>query len=175
MRNQEDRIIIMEKRYILKSAFKVARLTRLLAKAIDLFIVLILSFFFYPVGIILSLIYLSIADSLQNGQSVGKKLLGFAVISLEDGKPCTVKQSFVRNLPLLIPLALAIIPFWGWAMAIMLGIPLGALEVYLLYKLDSGHRLGDVMADTSVMANDGSQVQVKRRKNSWFEDASPIT
>jgi uncharacterized RDD family membrane protein YckC len=165
----------MEKRYILKSAFKVARITRLLAKAIDLFIVLILSIFFYPVGIILSLIYIGIADSLQNGQSVGKKLMGFAVISLEDGTPCSPKQSVVRNLPILIPLALAIIPFWGWVISFLLAVPFMLLEVYLLYKLDSGHRLGDVMADTSVMANDGSAAQVKRRKNSWFEDATPIT
>lgn len=161
----------MEKRYILKSALRVARLTRLLAKGIDLFIVLILSIFFYPVGIILSLIYMGIGDSLQNGQSVGKKLMGFAVISLEDGKPCSPKQSFVRNLPILVPLAIAIIPFWGWVISFLLGIPLIALEVYLLFKLDSGHRLGDVMADTSVMANDGMQTQVKKRKSSWFDEA----
>jgi uncharacterized RDD family membrane protein YckC len=162
----------MNKRYLLKSAFKVARLTRLLAKAIDLFLVLILSIFFYPVGIILSLVYIAIADSLQNGQSVGKKLMGFAVISLEDGRPCSPKQSMTRNLPIIIPLAIAIIPFWGWAISFLLGVPLLLLEVYLLYKLDSGHRLGDVMADTSVMANNGMQEQVKKRKSSWFEDSS---
>lgn len=162
------------KRNYLKSAIKVARLSRLIAKAIDLFIVLILSFFFYPIGLILSVIYISIADSLQNGQSVGKKFIGFAVISLEDGRPCSVKQSAIRNLPILIPLSLAIIPIWGWIFAFLVGAPLLAVEVYFLYKLDSGHRLGDVMADTSVMANDGSGVSVKNRKSSWFENGSNI-
>lgn len=154
-------------RNYLKSGLKVARLTRLFAKGIDMFLVTILSIFFYPVGLILAIIYASVADSLQNGQSVGKRLMGFQVISLEDGKPCTLKQSVKRNLPLTAPLFLAIIPFWGWVLAIILGSLLIGVEIYLIYKLDSGHRIGDVMADTSVMANDGNKMRVPR--NSWFE------
>ncbi len=163
----------MDRKYLLKSSIKVARVSRLVAKAIDLFIVLILSIFVYPLGIILSVAYIAISDSLQNGQSVGKKFMGFAVISLEDGKPCTVKQSAIRNLPIIIPLAIAIVPIWGWIFAFLIGVPLILLEVYLLYKLDSGHRLGDVMADTSVMANDGTAAQIKKRKDSWFEESQP--
>ncbi len=158
----------MNRKYLLKSSLRVANLSRLIAKGIDLFILLILSIFFYPLGIILSFVYMSIADSLQNGQSVGKKFMGFAVISLEDGKPCTVRQSFVRNLPILIPLIFSIFPLWGWVISLLIGVPLILLEVYLLFKLDSGHRLGDVMADTSVLPNDGMQVPVKERKDTWF-------
>lgn len=165
----------MDRKYLLKSSIKVARISRLIAKGIDLFIALILSVFFYPVGIILALFYVAIADSLQNGQSVGKKFMGFAVISLENGKPCTLKQSVIRNLPFLIPLFFAIVPIWGWIFAILLGIPLLILEIYLLHKLDSGHRLGDVMADTSVMANDGSGEQIKKRKDSWFDPNGQMT
>ena len=165
----------MDRKYLLKSSIKVARISRLVAKAIDLFIVMILSVFFYPVGIILALVYIAVSDSLQNGQSVGKKFMGFAVISLEDGTPCSLKQSFIRNLPFLIPLFFAIIPFWGWIFAILLGIPLTILEIYLLHKLDSGHRLGDVMADTSVMANDGTAEQIKKRKDSWFDPDGQMT
>jgi uncharacterized RDD family membrane protein YckC len=161
----------MDRNYLLKSAMRVARFTRIIAKLIDLSLVIVLSFFFYPLGIILSVIYIAVSDSLQNGQSIGKKFMGFAVISLEDGKPCTVKQSAVRNLPIIVPLILAVIPLWGWIIGGLLGILLCGFELYLLYKLDSGHRLGDVMADTSVMANDGTQVAIKKRKNSWFEDA----
>ena len=164
----------MDRKYLLEQAIKVARFSRLLAKAIDLFIVLILSIFFYPVGIILSFIYMGIADSLQNGQSVGKRFMGMSVISLEDGSPCSVKQSFIRNLPILIPLLFAIVPFWGWIISIVVGLPLVSLEVYLIYKLDSGHRLGDVMADTTVMANDGDYVAMKKRKTSWFEEGEQI-
>lgn len=163
----------MDRKYLLKSSIKVARVSRLIAKAIDLFIVLILSIFVYPLGIILSVAYIAISDSLQNGQSVGKKFMGFAVVSLEDGKPCTVKQSAIRNLPIIIPLGIAIVPIWGWIFSFLIGVPLILLEVYLLYKLDSGHRLGDVMADTSVMANDGTAAQIKKRKDSWFEEGQP--
>jgi uncharacterized RDD family membrane protein YckC len=163
----------MDRKYLLKSSIKVARVSRLVAKAIDLFIILILSIFVYPLGIILSVAYIAISDSLQNGQSVGKKFMGFAVISLEDGKPCTVKQSAIRNLPIIIPLGIAIVPIWGWIFSFLIGVPLMLLEVYLLYKLDSGHRLGDVMADTSVMANDGTAAQIKKRKDSWFEEGQP--
>ncbi|OUR98918.1 hypothetical protein A9Q84_05765 [Halobacteriovorax marinus] len=165
----------MDRKYLLKSPFKVARISRMIAKGIDLFIALILSIFLYPVGIIFALIYMAVADSLQNGQSVGKKFMGFAVISLEDGKPCSLKQSIIRNLPFLIPIFFAIIPFWGWIFALLLGVPLLILEIYLLHKLDSGHRLGDVMADTSVMANDGTAEQIKKRKDSWFDPDSQMT
>jgi len=158
----------MKRKYLLKRGQKIARLSRLLAKAIDLFLVLILSIFFFPVGIILSVVYIAISDSLQDGQSVGKKIIGFAVISLEDGSPCSVRQSVIRNLPILIPLGFAILPIWGWIIAILIGVPLISLEIYLLYKLDSGHRLGDVMADTTVIANDGGQAAAKKKRVSWF-------
>ncbi|OIQ16720.1 MAG: hypothetical protein BM556_13740 [Bacteriovorax sp. MedPE-SWde] len=164
----------MDRKYLLESAIKVARFSRLLAKAIDLFIVIVLSVFFYPGGIILSLFYMTVADAIQGGQSVGKKFIGFSVISLEDGTPCSVKQSFIRNLPIIIPLFFAIIPLWGWIIAVFIGVPFIALEVYLLYKLDSGHRLGDVMADTTVMANDDTLTRIKKRKTSWYEPTPEV-
>ncbi len=167
----------MKRRYFLKQAINRARISRLIAKAIDLFIVLVLSVFFYPLGLILSAIYVGISDSLQNGQSVGKKFMGFQVISLEDGRPCTVKQSVIRNIPLLVPLGLAIFPLIGPILAIVAGIFLLVLEVFFLFKLDSGHRLGDVMADTSVMGHDGTQIVTKKKKETtWFpENGAPQT
>lgn len=160
----------MNRKYILRSSIKTAKISRLIAKAIDLFIVLILSMLFYPFGLILTLVYMSLADSLYGGQSVGKKIMGFAVISLEDGKPCTVKQSFIRNLPILIPMAFAIIPPWGIIFCTILMPPLMLLEVYLLFKLDSGHRLGDVMADTTVIANDPNRIDLRKAQESWFQN-----
>lgn len=163
----------MKRKYLLKQPLKAALLARLMAKGVDLFIVCILAIFFYPMGVLLALAYIGVADSLPGGQSVGKKLMGFSVISLEDGTPCNFKQSVIRNLPILIPLALSIIPIWGWIMSAIIGIPLIFLELYLLAKLDSGHRLGDVMADTSVMAHDGTSEAIKRRKSSWFDEKRP--
>jgi uncharacterized RDD family membrane protein YckC len=160
----------MKKKYLLKSGINTARFTRLIAKAIDLFIVLILSLLFYPFGLLIALFYIGVSDSLSKGQSVGKKIIGFSVISLEDGKPCSLKQSIIRNLPILIPMGFAIIPLWGWIICCILTIPLILLEVYLLFKLDSGHRLGDVMADTTVIADDHHRVDLRKNKESWFEE-----
>lgn len=160
----------MDRKYLLKSGIRTARLTRLIAKAIDFFIVLILSMLFYPFGLILAIAYISVADALSEGQSVGKKLMGLAVISLEDGSVCSLKQSVIRNLPLVIPMGFALIPLWGWIFSSILAIPLILLEVYLLFKLDSGHRLGDVMADTSVIANDPDRVDIRKAQQSWFEE-----
>ena len=166
-----------KKRYILRSGINTSRFTRLIAKAIDLFIVLILSMLFYPIGLLFALIYMALADALHDGQSVGKRLMGFAVISLEDGKPCSVRQSVIRNLPILIPMAFAIIPLWGWIICSIFAIPLTLLEIYLLFKLDSGHRLGDVMADTSVIGNDPNRVDIRKAASSWFEEKniSPVS
>ena len=44
------------------------------------------------------------------------------------------------------------------------------LEIYLMFKLDSEHRLGDVMADTTVIANHPNQIDLRKAKESWFED-----
>ena len=159
----------MKRKYLLKSGLNTARITRLIAKGIDLFIVVILSVIFYPLGLILAIGYLALSDSLQDGQSVGKKLMGFAVISLEDGKPCTVKQSVIRNLPFLIPMCFAVIPLWGWIFCSILAVPLTLLEIYLLFRLESAHRLGDVMADTTVVSNDPDRVVLKRKGGSWFD------
>lgn len=156
------------RKYILKNNKNTPKFARLIAKAIDLFIVLILAMLFYPLGLVLAIFYLSLADSLHEGQSVGKRIIGFAVISLEDGKPCSVKQSVIRNLPITIPLSFATVPFWGWIF-FTFSIPLILLEVYLLFKLDSGHRLGDVMADTTVIGNDQNRVDLRKAKESWFE------
>jgi uncharacterized RDD family membrane protein YckC len=170
----------MKRRYFLNRAINRARLSRLMAKGIDLFIVMILSVFFYPLGLLLSLIYLCVADSLQNGQSVGKKIIGFQVISLEDGMPCSVKQSTIRNLPFIVPVGLAIIPIAGIILSLVVGAIFLVLEIFFIYKLDSGHRLGDVMADTSVMGHDGTQLTVtgapqNKKNTSWFsENQTPI-
>lgn len=162
----------MDRRYLLKSQFRIARMSRLIAKAIDLFIVLALSMLLYPVGIILACVYISIADSLNQGQSFGKRFMGFSVISLVDGKPCSRKQSFIRNLPIFIPLVFMIIPFWGWIFAGVLSLPIFLLELYFMFKLDSAHRLGDVMADTTVIANDAQRVDLRKRKESWYDSHS---
>ncbi len=155
--------------YDLNRTIRNAKNSRLWAKLIDLFIVLLLSSVYYPATLLLGLAYAAFGDSIQNGQSVGKKIVGLRVISIDDGSPCGHRQSFIRNLPLTIPLFFSLIPIWGWMFSFLLALPLIGLEVYLIYHLHSGHRLGDVMAETTVMANDQDNlVAEKRKKAGWF-------
>ena len=114
----------MDRKYLLEKAIRVAKLTRLIAKAIDLFIVFCFSIFLYPLGLMLGIVYIAMSDGMGNGQSAGKRFMGFAVKSLEDGSPCSYKQSIIRNLPFILPLTLAIVPFWGWILGGILAIAL---------------------------------------------------
>lgn len=159
----------MIRKYLLKSSINTARISRLIAKAIDIAIALLGSVFFYPFGLIVGIVYLAISDALPGGQSIGKKLIGFQVISLDDGEPCSYKQALIRNLPIVIPFCFAVIPLWGWIFCALFSVPLTLMETYLLFKLDSAHRLGDVMADTTVIANDGNRLDLRKTKSSWFE------
>lgn len=54
--------------------------------------------------------YLLFADALKGGQSLGKRVVNSAVVDATSGAPCSIGQSFVRNLPLLF---LAIFD-WGF-------------------------------------------------------------
>jgi len=73
--------------------------------------------------------YFVFSDALPNGQSIGKKILGMSVISKSTGKPCTVLQSFARNV---------LTPF------------LGLVDSVFILRKDR-QRLGDKMANTVVI------------------------
>ncbi len=165
----------MKKKYLINSSEKKARLARLAAKAIDLFLALLPVALFSSSGtLLLSSIYFAISDSFPHGQSVGKRFIGLRVISLENGQACSISQSIIRNLPISIPLFLGASPIWGSIIALVIGTPLILLETYLIFKLDSSNRLGDVMADTTVMASNGPQAKIANNKEKgWFEPNAP--
>jgi len=166
--------MVMDRKYLLRSQIRVARLARITAKGIDLLIVFLISRFFFPLGTLVAALYIGLSDYFYNGQSVGKRIIGFQVISLLDGGPPTWKQSFIRNLPFFIPTFFLIIPIWGWLFSALFGIPIILLELHLLFHLDSGHRLGDVMADTTVIANDKHMHKTKSQGASWFDSEKII-
>lgn len=154
--------------YLLKKTFKEHKTTRVLAKSIDLLVIILLVKIFHRFGYFLAFLYLCISDTLFEGQSIGKKLLSLKVVSLITGEKCSIKQSILRNLPFSIPLFFAIIPFWGWFFALILSVPLTLLELYLVIKLDSSHRLGDVIADTTVVGPKPDELP-NLLKKSWFQ------
>jgi uncharacterized RDD family membrane protein YckC len=163
----------MKRKDLIDGPMARARFSRLIAKLIDIGLVTLGAVFYYPMGLILGVIYLCISDSLYDGQSIGKRLLGFGVVSLVDGSPCSTRQSFIRNLPFTVPLFFLIFPFWGWIFSAIFAVPLALMEVYFLFKVNSVHRLGDLMADTTVIANDGTRLDLRKQKSPWF-DTPPV-
>lgn len=148
---------------------KVEFLIRAIAKLIDFAIVFILSILFYPVGTLLSVVYISVSDFLQKGQSLGKKVVGFRVVVVDKNKACTLKRSIVRNLFLSIPILLTIIPILGWIMAPLLGFILVCFEIRFMFRGQSNRRLGDEMAGTKVVTNAYFLQNVQRQESSkWF-------
>jgi len=163
----------MDRKELMKSSMNRARWSRFIAKVIDLGLVAMGAIFYYPMGLILGVIYLAVSDSLYDGQSIGKRFMGFGVVSLVDGSPCSLKQSFIRNLPFTLPGFFLIFPFWGWIFAGVFALPLALLECYFLLNKKSPHRLGDLLADTTVIANDGTRLDLRKDKGSWF-DTPPV-
>jgi len=107
------------------------------------------------VGFFAAVTYLMIADGLQPGGSVGKRLLGLETQG-PGGGPCGVRESLLRNGVLAAALAvwLYLQPV-GWIAAVVGWLVLiGAfgLEGILLVGNPDGQRLGDELADTRVIA-----------------------
>lgn len=132
---------------------------RILAKFIDLFVVMFVSaVLIYPVGPLLGFLYSLFCDGIHykgwEGQSVGKKILKLQAMAVEDGRvtrPVGWKRSVLRNLPVGVATFFAIIPIWGWVILLLVGVPLVILEIYLMQTAEQGRRLGDVMASTRVV------------------------
>lgn len=128
--------------------------TRIMAKGVDLLLVLALylmgSFFWQPFGVLLALSYAALHDGMGMGQSVGKRIFGLRVVEDQLGLPCSFRNACLRNLPFFLGIPLAALPiFWAGSFFVML--PLVALELYLILSLDTGVRLGDVLANTLVI------------------------
>ncbi len=153
-----------------------ARLARVAAKAVDFGVFTVFIFIPGKLGILLGLTYLALADSLFDGESLGKKLLGIRVVDLEEGTPCSVRQSFVRNIPLLIPFLFSFFGGWGWVITILSLLPLSLLELYLVMKLDSFHRVGDILAQTTVIGNDPhcEKHQEKLKYTRWKDEDQQV-
>ena len=106
--------------------------------------------------------YWLLRDSiLGNGQSIGKKAMGYQVVG-PDGKPCPQELSIKRNIPLALGSIVGIvtglaglIPFLGFLVA-MAGTLVGFVtlaivvaEIYFIHSDEDGNRWGDKFAGTT--------------------------
>jgi uncharacterized RDD family membrane protein YckC len=125
-------------------------LNRLIGKAADLILVIFLANLFYPVGPIVAFLYILLCDGIRDGRSLGKRLVGLQVLNTTTGRPADFKDSVIRNSTVAIPILFFMVPIVGWFLWIVIGIPILAIEVYLMTRLEQQARLGDTMADTKV-------------------------
>lgn len=80
------------------------------------------------VGFAVGFLYFLLSDALPKGQSVAKRLLNIRVVHAETKQPCSVFQSFLRNVTF----------------------PLGIIDWSLIF-FGSHRRLGDFIASTIVV------------------------
>ena len=129
-------------------------LTRWVAKFLDVLLASAIDQVLPAVGFFAAVTYLLIADGLQPGGSVGKRLLGLRIRGA-GGRACGVRESLLRNGVLAAPFALwLLLQPVGWIAAVVGWLVLiGAfgLEGILMVGNPEGQRLGDELADTRVI------------------------
>ncbi len=125
---------------------------RLIAKSIDLVAIMVVLFLTKLIwsflGVVVSCVICALFDSFGNGQSLGKKILGIRVLERSTLLVCGRKESFYRNIPIILMVFLFSVGLWFlfWLIAI----PLVLFEIILLFTIESGIRFGDVLANTYV-------------------------
>ena len=129
------------------------RLNRYLAKSIDFLICLAMSIILVPVGPLAGLLYIFIADGFWHGQSLGKKLIGLKVVHENDSSPLSFMDSVIRNFPFAVVYIFFIVPFIGWLLLVIVGLPILLFESYLVCRDNKGIRVGDILAGTQVIDN----------------------
>lgn len=127
---------------------------RCVAKGIDLIVITVIFFVGKtiggPLGPLLAALVAGAQDSWSGGQSIGKKIIGLRALDDETGVSCSALSSCMRNLPLVLVYLFASVPVL-WGLSLIAALPFILLEIYLVFTLETGVRLGDIMANTLVV------------------------
>jgi len=122
--------------------------TRAVAGFVDLLLVIGLTRLPDVIGVLSAAGYILIRDGLFDRRSIGKKLIGLRVASLEDsGFKATYRESIMRNMPIVAGYFLFLIPYAGWILGLVV---LGA-EGLTAIGDRAGMRIGDLLARTQVV------------------------
>jgi uncharacterized RDD family membrane protein YckC len=122
-------------------------LLRIIAKILDFIIIVAVTEVIPKAGFFAGLAYLLIGDGLFDGRSLGKKLIGLKVISADTNKPCSFKDSILRNSTFAIGYLLYKIPWFGWIFIVIVSV----FEFIILLGSKERMRLGDEIAKTKVV------------------------
>lgn len=123
-------------------------LLRAIAKTLDFIIIAAAAEVIPRAGFFAGLAYLLIGDGLFEGRSFGKKIIGLRVVSADADKPCSFRDSILRNSIFGIGYLLYKIPWFGWVFIVSAMV----LEFIILLGSKDGRRLGDEIAKTRVVA-----------------------
>ena len=142
--------------------------TRAVAGLVDLLLIIGLARLPDVIGLLSAAGYILIRDGLFNRRSIGKKLIGLRVVSLEDSGPAsTYRDSIIRNVPLVLTYFLFLIPYVGW----MLGLLALGVECLTAIGDKGGMRIGDMLARTQVVLE--VPVQEEKKAAQPQPEASP--
>lgn len=125
---------------------KATVLHRVIAKSLDVLIVLGIGEVAPPYGFWIALWYVLVADGFS-GCSIGKRLIGLQTWASDRRAPAGFKDSIVRNAPLAVGYLAFQIPYVGWVGTVaILGV-----ETLLIIGNAQGLRIGDELAHTQVV------------------------
>lgn len=122
-------------------------LLRTVAKILDFIIIAAAVEMVPKAGFFAGLAYLLIGDGLFDGKSLGKKLIGLRVVSVDTNTPCTFRDSILRNSTLGIGFLFYKIIWVGWIFIVIVS----AFEFIILLGSRKGMRIGDEIAKTVVI------------------------
>lgn len=122
-------------------------LLRAIAKTLDFIIIAAVAEVVPKAGFFAGLAYLLIGDGLFDGRSVGKKLIGLRVVSADTNKPCTFRDSILRNSTLGMGYLFYKILWVEWIFIVIVFV----FEFIILLGSSNGMRLGDEIAKTKVV------------------------
>ncbi|MGB9716475.1 MAG: RDD family protein [Thermodesulfovibrionales bacterium] len=134
-------------------------LLRVISRVLDLIIIAAVAEIIPRAGFFAGLVYLLIGDGLFQGQSLGKKLIGLKVISIDTEKQCSIRDSILRNGIFGIGYLLYKIPFFGWIFILIIFI----FEFIILLGSKEKMRLGDEIAKTIVVITETGAETERRR------------
>ena len=89
-------------------------LVRTVAKILDFIVIAAAAEILPKAGFYAGMVYLLIGDGLFDGRSLGKKLVGLRVVSAVTLRPCTFRDSILRNSILGVGYLFSKVLWFGW-------------------------------------------------------------
>jgi len=124
-------------------------LVRTVAKILDFIVIAAAAEILPKAGFYAGMVYLLIGDGLFDGRSLGKKLVGLSVVSAVTLRPCTFRDSILRNSILGVGYFFSKVLWFGWIFIMIVA----AFEFIVLLGSKDRMRLGDEIAKTLVLDN----------------------